>query len=95
LRTRRSTLDAYTRELKLYPQVLLNVRVQRGYDWRKQPAVLKAKQSAEKTLGSNGRVLLRASGTEPVLRVMVEGKDETKVRALAKNLAAAVESARH
>jgi len=94
LRTQRSTLGAYTRELKLYPQVLINVRVQRGYDWQKKPAVLKAKQSAEKTLGRNGRVLLRASGTEPVLRVMVEGKDETKVRALAKNLAVAVESAR-
>ncbi len=94
LRTQRSTLDAYTRELKLYPQVLVNVRVQRGYDWHKKPAVLKAKQAAEKTLGRNGRVLLRASGTEPVLRVMVEGKDETKVRALAESLAAAVESAR-
>ncbi|MDP2640505.1 MAG: phosphoglucosamine mutase [Betaproteobacteria bacterium] len=94
LRTRRCTLDAYTRELKLYPQVLLNVRVQRGYDWTKKPAVLKAKQTAEKALGRNGRVLLRASGTEPVLRVMVEGKDETKVRALAKDLAVAVESAR-
>jgi phosphoglucosamine mutase len=94
LRTRRCTLDAYTRELKLYPQVLLNVRVQRGYDWTKKPAVLKAKRTAEKALGRNGRVLLRASGTEPVLRVMVEGKDETKVRALAKDLAVAVESAR-
>ena len=94
LRTRRSTLDAYTRELKLYPQVLVNVRVPRGYDWQKEPAVLKARQSAEKALGRNGRVLLRASGTEPVLRVMVEGKDEAKVRTLAKNLAAAVASAR-
>jgi len=94
LRTQRSTLDAYTRELRLYPQVLINVRVQRGYDWQKKPAVLKAKQTAEKTLGRNGRVLLRASGTEPVLRVMVEGKDETKVRALAKTLAAAVEAGR-
>jgi phosphoglucosamine mutase len=94
LRTQRATLDAYTRELKLYPQVLINVRVQRGYDWQKKPAVLKAKQTAEKALGRNGRVLLRASGTEPVLRVMVEGKDEAKVCALAKTLASAVESAR-
>ena len=94
LRTQRSTLAAYTRELKLYPQMLVNVRVQSGYDWKKKPAVLKAKQAAEKTLGRNGRVLLRASGTEPVLRVMVEGKDETKVRSLAKTLAAAVQAAR-
>ena len=94
LRMQRSTLDAYTRELKLYPQVLLNVRVQRGYDWQKKPDVLKAKQAAEKSLGKNGRVLLRASGTEPVLRVMVEGKDEAKVNMLAKTLALAVEAAR-
>jgi len=94
LRTRRSTLDAYTRELTLYPQVLVNVHVPRNYDWQKKPKVLKAKQAAEKALGKNGRVLLRASGTEPVLRVMVEGKDETKVRRLATTLATAVEAAR-
>ena len=94
LRARRSTLSALTRELELYPQVLLNVRVRRGYDWQKRPAVLKAKSAAEKALGRNGRVLLRASGTEPVLRVMVEGRDETKVRTLAKRIASAVESAR-
>jgi len=94
LRTRRSTLPELTRDLKLYPQVLLNVRVQRGYDWQQKPAVTKAKEAAEKTLGKNGRVLLRASGTEPVLRVMVEGKDGAKVRDLAKNIAAAVEAVR-
>ena len=94
LRAHRSTLAALTRELRMYPQVLVNVRVQRGYDWEKKPAVVKAKLAAEKTLGRNGRVLLRASGTEPVLRVMVEGKDEGKVRALAKSLAALVQSAR-
>jgi phosphoglucosamine mutase len=94
LRTQRSTLDAYTKELKLYPQMLVNVRVRRGYDWQKKPGVLKAKQAAEKALGKNGRVLLRASGTEPVLRVMVEGKDEAQVRTLAKTLATAVEAAR-
>jgi len=94
LRAHRSTLRALTRELTLYPQVLVNVRVRPGYDWRKKPAVMKAKDAAEKSLGRNGRVLLRASGTEPVLRVMVEGKDEAKVRGLAGTLAAVVEAAR-
>jgi len=93
LREQNTTLEDYTRDLKLFPQVLINVRVQRGYDWQKKPAVLKAKQAAEKSLGRNGRVLLRASGTEPVLRVMVEGKDGTRVRTLAKTLAAAVQGA--
>lgn len=94
LRRHKTTLAAYSRELVLYPQVLINVRVRRGYDWQKQANVLKAKQSAEKSLGKNGRVLLRASGTEPVLRVMVEGKDDRKVRGLANTLAAAVDAAR-
>jgi len=93
LRTRRATLPSLLRGLKLFPQVLLNVKVARGFDWQKQPGVVKAKQRAEKTLSNNGRILLRPSGTEPVLRVMVEGKDETIVRKLAGAIAAAVESA--
>lgn len=94
LRSRRSSLPELTRELELFPQVLLNVRVKRGYDWQKRPAVVKAKRAAEKALGRHGRVLIRASGTEPVLRVMVEGRDEAKARLLAGILAAAVESTR-
>jgi len=94
LRAHRATLPGLTRELKLYPQVLLNVRVKRGYDWHKNAALLKAKRAAEKALGRNGRVLLRASGTEPVLRVMVEGRDDAMMRSLAAKLAAAVGSAR-
>jgi len=90
LRKQRTTLAEFSRELELYPQVLINVHVRRGYDWQKQPSVLKAKQAAERSLGKNGRVLLRPSGTEPVLRVMVEGKDADKVRRLADTLAAAV-----
>jgi phosphoglucosamine mutase len=93
LRTRRATLPTLLRDLKLFPQVLVNVKVARGFDWSKQPGVVKATQRAEKALGNSGRILLRPSGTEPLLRVMVEGRDETKVRKLAGDIAAAVESA--
>src|SRR6266702_2250653 len=72
VRTGRATLGTLCRGLALYPQELVNVRVAKGFDWQKQPAVAKAKREAERALGKNGRVLLRPSGTEPVLRVMVE-----------------------
>ena len=80
-------------DLKLFPQVLLNVKVEKGFDWQKSPPVAKAKQAAERQLGKKGRVLLRPSGTEPVLRVMVEGESESKVSAAAADIAAAVEAA--
>ena len=76
-----------------YPQVLENVRVARRIDPNSSPAVREALAAAERQLGSNGRIVLRASGTEPVIRVMVEGSDEKLVRELAKRLATSVASA--
>jgi phosphoglucosamine mutase len=67
--------------------------VPKGFDWQKEPAVAKAKLEAERALGSDGRVLLRPSGTEPVLRVMVEGKDDAEVRRLARRIAETVQEA--
>jgi phosphoglucosamine mutase len=93
LRTSGSTMQALCAGLTLFPQVLINVRVKNGFDWQKQSAVVRAKDEAERALGKDGRVLLRPSGTEPVLRVMVEGKDEARVRKLAGDIAGAVEHA--
>jgi phosphoglucosamine mutase len=93
LRTSGSTMEKLCADLTLFPQVLVNVRVKNGFDWEKQSAVVRAKDEAESALGADGRVLLRPSGTEPVLRVMVEGKDETRVRKLAGDIAEAVERA--
>jgi phosphoglucosamine mutase len=90
VRTSRSTITRLCKGLALYPQELVNVRVPKGFDWQKQPAIGRAREQAERALGKNGRVLLRPSGTEPVLRVMVEGKDGTQVRRLAKKIAGAV-----
>jgi phosphoglucosamine mutase len=80
-------------DLRLYPQRLINVRVARGFDWERDPAIAQARAAAGKRLGDAGRLLLRASGTEPVLRVMVEGEDGALVDAVAAELARAVEQA--
>jgi phosphoglucosamine mutase len=93
IRTNGSTLKRLCEGLALYPQVLINVRVKNGFDWQKESSIATAKTEAERALGKDGRVLLRPSGTEPVLRVMVEGKDETRVRKLAREIADAVEHA--
>jgi phosphoglucosamine mutase len=67
--------------------VLLNVRLERRVDVMSVPAVLDAVRTAEIELGEQGRVLLRPSGTEPVVRVMVEGMDATQVQRIAEALA--------
>ena len=76
-----------------YPQVLENVRMSRKLDPSASPSIQAAVQSAETRLAGQGRVVLRPSGTEPVIRVMVEGRDERLVVQLAKELAAVVAAA--
>jgi len=75
------------------PQTLLNVRVDRAVDIGDDASIQSAVEAAESTLGERGRVVLRASGTEPVIRVMVEGEDQNLVHALATQLADSVRSA--
>ncbi len=75
-----------------YPQILLNVKVD-GQDVSiDKPRIQQAVKDAEIELGSKGRVLLRRSGTEPLIRIMVEGEDEQHVRQLANRLADVVKS---
>jgi phosphoglucosamine mutase len=80
-------------ELALYPQVLLNVRVAKSFDFENAPEVKLALEQAGTSLDGTGRVLLRASGTEPVIRVMVEGQSAAMVREVASGLANAVKDA--
>jgi phosphoglucosamine mutase len=87
-----ATLAALVEGMSRYPQTMVNVRVAQQPDLN-APSVLAAVQDAERQLGERGRVVLRASGTEPVVRVMVEGEDAAEVESLASQLAAVIGSA--
>jgi phosphoglucosamine mutase len=86
-------LSELVEPVALYPQVLVNVKVPRGFDFGSNASVMDAVQDLERSLAGEGRVLLRASGTEPVIRVMVEGTDRAQISALAGELAGAVTQA--
>jgi len=90
LRESNKTLRELTADLVMFPQVLVNVQVPRGFEWQKDRAIAAAQAEAEKSLNGRGRVLLRPSGTEPLLRVMVEGEPRQAVEAAANSIADAV-----
>jgi phosphoglucosamine mutase len=75
--------------VSLFPQTLINVRLRPGQDWKVNRALAQETQRAQAELDGHGRVLIRASGTEPVLRVMVEAREEAQARDTAERLAAA------
>ncbi len=87
-----TTLRDYTAEVSLYPQRLINVRTAQRIDLEQNPRVQATVQAALQALQGNGRVLLRASGTEPLIRVMVEGENLAQVEHWAQVLAATVEA---
>ena len=76
--------------VNVFPQVLLNVKVAPGYDWQADSKVVEAVKAITAKLGNAGRVLIRASGTEPVLRVMVEAKELEQAKSCAKTIVAAI-----
>ena len=86
-------LAELTADLVMYPQVLLNVEVPKGFDWKKHQAIADARSRVERSLNGKGRVLLRPSGTEPVLRVMVEGEPREAIETAAKSIADTVRKA--
>jgi phosphoglucosamine mutase len=85
-----TTLTKAAGALTLYPQVLVNVSIRGRRDPLASPGVKRAVRQAEAALDDGGRVLLRPSGTEPVIRVMVEGRKDAEVRRWANHIAAAV-----
>jgi phosphoglucosamine mutase len=87
LQTNKQNLAEATGDLQLYPQILINVRVAKGMDCLDHPDVKAAVALAESALDGRGRVLLRPSGTEPLLRVMVEGEDQLLVEQCAQRIA--------
>lgn len=79
--------------VSLFPQTLINVRLAPGQDWKDSPALAATTREVEAQLAGQGRILIRASGTEPLLRVMVEAADAAMARDCAQRLAAAVQGA--
>jgi len=90
MRESKKSLAQLTADLVMLPQVLVNVPVPLGFAWQDDKAIGRARAEAEKSLNGRGRVLLRPSGTEPLLRVMVEGEPREVVEAAANSIAAAV-----
>jgi phosphoglucosamine mutase len=86
------SLDELLEGMRLFPQVMINVRLAVRSDWQQNAALVAEKARVEEELGQSGRVLIRASGTEPVLRVMVEGRDGDQARRLAERLAEAAKA---
>jgi phosphoglucosamine mutase len=93
LRMKKQTLAEAAGDLHMYPQVLINVKMAKKADLSAHPKVKHAVETAEAMLDGKGRVLLRPSGTEPLLRVMVEGEDGAKVQLCAEKIAEAVKAA--
>ena len=79
--------------MRKYPQTMVNVRTEQRIDLDASPRIRDAVTTAENELADSGRIVLRASGTEPVIRVMVEGQDEQQVNSVAERLAAVVAEA--
>ncbi|MBQ7100831.1 MAG: phosphoglucosamine mutase, partial [Clostridia bacterium] len=92
LRDSGKTLGELADEIEIYPQVMLNVRVSQigKARYANDKEIGKAVESAEKELGANGRIIVRVSGTEPLIRVMVEGKNETQIKRIADEIASVV-----
>ncbi|MBP7645832.1 MAG: phosphoglucosamine mutase [Comamonas sp.] len=86
------TLAAQLSTLTLFPQVLINVRLAPEQDWKSNRLLAQTQAEVEQLLGETGRVLIRASGTEPLLRVMVEARDATQASLCAQKLVDAVKA---
>ena len=93
MKTTGKTLSKLSEGMAKYPQTMLNVRTEKSLDPSKSSKIQEAISQVEDELADSGRVVLRASGTEPVIRVMVEGEDESQVLLLAERLAAVVAEA--
>ena len=95
LRDSDKTLAEWMRNVVLYPQRLINVKVSKSFNFSNNKAIKTAQIEAEKDFNGKGRVLIRASGTEPLIRVMVEGESKQKVHDWADRIAEIVAAASH
>ncbi|HLV76770.1 MAG TPA: phosphoglucosamine mutase [Marinobacter sp.] len=94
VRTSGMTMQELRKGMSKLPQKMVNVRVAQRFDPLSRPDIVDAMQKAEARLGDSGRILLRASGTEPLIRVMAEGQDAEQINRVAEELARVVEHSR-
>jgi len=90
LRRSGETMAQWVRDLRMYPQKMINVPLTPGQDWKTHPGLTAAREAVEAELNGRGRILIRASGTEPKLRLMVEAEDESLAVSCAEKLAASL-----
>ncbi|EWM40531.1 phosphoglucomutase/phosphomannomutase, C-terminal domain protein [Bordetella holmesii 35009] len=90
LQANKTALADWVTDLRMYPQVMINVPLKPGMDWKTHAGLAAAREAVEAELAGRGRVLIRASGTEPKLRLMVEAQDEALAQASAEKLAASL-----
>ncbi len=83
-------LSEWVSDLRMYPQKMINVPLAPGLDWKTHAGLTAARKAVEADLDGRGRILIRASGTEPKLRLMVEAEDEALAVASAEKLAASL-----
>ncbi len=81
------SLSALLADVTLFPQILINVKLKPGQDWQSSTDLIRETRAVEAELGNTGRLLIRPSGTEPLLRVMVEAQDAAQARACAERIA--------
>ena len=93
LRDTQKTLAQFMRGVSLYPQRLINVKIPKSFDFNNNKEIKAIQEAAEADLNSKGRVLIRASGTEPLIRVMVEGESKHKINHWAERIAHTVQTA--
>jgi len=91
LRRNNASMAEWVGDLRMYPQKMINVPLAPGQDWKTHAGLTAARKAVEAELGGRGRILIRASGTEPKLRLMVEAEDESLAVSCAEKLAASLQ----
>jgi len=95
MKSRNASLSKLASPVKLFPQVLMNVEVEKRQDIRAVPAVMDAIRAAEQKLNGRGRLLVRASGTEPKIRVMLEGDDINLINRIGRQISKVIRETMH
>lgn len=91
IKSKQKSLAKLSQQMTKFPQLMVNVRVHSKAGWDENPTILASIAEVEKQLGSDGRVLVRPSGTEPLIRVMAEGPDEQKLKQYVHSIAQVIE----